>query len=268
MPLEINQHDQFTVLTNHDITINHASIKHRHLNIVIAKEAPDALLLIETTPFDLILLEWSKNHSALITQIKDPACVNHKTPIIALVNVGSDHALQQPPVYNGQRSVIYDSTQYITNLKDDSGEENQYQISFDGWLISPLTEEHLYEVIAIWRSETLAYIQTILNKTKNNQRLALTIFEKLFEELPLQINHIKHALKNEHYDVAKEITHKLHGSVSFCGLSAIQASAHALESNLLGNDYRDTGQLFVMLQQHVLNFTRHQQSILANFGKS
>lgn len=41
----------------------------------------------------------------------------------------------------------------------------------------------------------LAYIQIILSITNNNKQLTLTLFKKLFEELPLQIIDIKDALK-------------------------------------------------------------------------
>ncbi|MBL6986294.1 MAG: Hpt domain-containing protein [Methylobacter sp.] len=108
----------------------------------------------------------------------------------------------------------------------------------------------------------------MLNTTKNNKRLTLTLFEKLFEELPLQIISIKDALENKQYDLAKEITHKLNGSASFCGLMDIQQSANTVENCLLNNNYAIINQHFMMLQQHTLNFTRHQELILANFDKS
>ncbi len=83
----------------------------------------------------------------------------------------------------------------------------------------------------------------------------------------MQIIDIKDALKNKQYDLAQAITHKLNGSVSFCGLTDIQQPANILESCLLKNDYAAIDQQFLMLQQHTLNFTRHQESILANLGK-
>jgi HPt (histidine-containing phosphotransfer) domain-containing protein len=177
--------------------------------------------------------------SELIARIKDPLCINNKTPVIAIVNPeeGSQEAAQSP-----------------------LGE-------FDGSLIKPITEEQLNKIINLWQTKALAYIQIILSKTKNNQRLALTIAEKLFEELPLQIIAIKNALENKHYDLAQEITHKLNGSVSFCGLMEIQQPAKALESCLLNNHYAAMNQHFSSLQQHTLNFTRHQESILTGLGE-
>ncbi|MCF7965444.1 MAG: Hpt domain-containing protein [Methylobacter tundripaludum] len=108
----------------------------------------------------------------------------------------------------------------------------------------------------------------MLGKTKNNPHLALTIFEKLFEELPLQLIQIKDALENSQYDLAREVTHKLNGSVSFCGLLEIRQPANDLEIRLLNNNYADTHQHFLTLQQCILNFTRHQKAILSILGQS
>ncbi|TAN70728.1 MAG: Hpt domain-containing protein [Methylobacter sp.] len=142
-------------------------------------------------------------------------------------------------------------------------------MEFDDSLIKPITEERLNEILDRWQTKTsaLGYIQILLSKTKNNQGLTLTIFEKLFEELPSQIIDIKNALDNKQYDLAKEITHKLNGSVSFCGLLDIQQPASALESCLISNNYINTNQHFLTLQQCILNFMRHQKFILTSLGK-
>lgn len=234
MPLKT----QFIVLMTGDVNINHSSLKHHRQNIIVVNKHNEILMLIETTQFDLILLDLTINCSELIARIKDPLGINNKTPVIAIIN----------PTESAQG-------------------EKQRPMEFDDWLIKPITEERLNEIIDLWQTKTLAYIQIILSKTKNNHRLTLTIFEKLFEELPLQIIHIKDALENKQYGLAKEITHKLNGSVSFCGLTDIQQPANALEHCLLNSNYAAINQHFLMLQQCTLNFTRHQKSILANLGK-
>lgn len=108
-----------------------------------------------------------------------------------------------------------------------------------------------------------SYIKILLDKTHDNHSLALTIFKKLFEELPEQIDAIKNALDSQQYSVAQQITHKLHGSASFCGLNDIQEPASALESNLLNHDYESANRHFQVLRRCVLNFTRHRTAILA-----
>ena len=253
MPAKTKQHEQFIVLMAGDIS--YSSLKHSRQNIIAANKHDDILMHIATTQFNLILVELTANSSVvsapdrlqrlhpwqreLISRIKDPLCINNKTPVIAIINPeeGSQEEAQSP-----------------------LGE-------FDGSLIKPITEEQLDKIINLWQTKALAYIQIILSKTKNNQRLALTIAEKLFEELPLQIIAIKNALENKHYDLAQEITHKLNGSVSFCGLMDIQQPAKALESCLLNNHYAAMNQHFSRLQQHTLNFTRHQESTLTGLGE-
>jgi HPt (histidine-containing phosphotransfer) domain-containing protein len=244
MPLEIEQDKQFNVLITTDIDINHLSSKHQRQNIIVANEYDDILMLIETTQFDLILLSCSAasvpnlrhpGQSELITRIRDPLGINNKTPIIGVIN-----------------------------SPEGSQGEKQCLIKADDWLVNPISEKQLNETMDVWQTKTiaLAYIQIIMNKTQNNQRLTLTLFEKLFEELPRQIIQIKDALENKQYDHAKEITHKLNGSASFCGLADIQKPANTLESSLLNNNYKAISQHFRMLQQRTSSFTRHQEFIM------
>ena len=92
MPLKTKQHEQFIVLMTSDIDINHLSLKHRRQNIIVATQYNDILMNIETTQFDLILLDLTANcstapvpdqlrhfrhpwQSELITRIKD-SCWN------------------------------------------------------------------------------------------------------------------------------------------------------------------------------------------------
>ena len=253
MPLKTQQHEQFKVLMAGDIDINPTSLKNQGRHIFTANQAKDILTLIEATQFDLIILDLTvkgsvasvpdrlqqfgrPGQSELVTRIKDPHGINNQIPLIAVIN----------PTEDSQR-------------------EPQYPMEFDDWLVKPVKEEQLDKVIALWQNKTSAsdYIEILLDKTKNNCRLALTIFEKLFEELPLQISGIKDALEKEHYDLAQETSHKLNGSASFCGLLDIQQAANALEGGLLNNDYANANQAFLRLRQSALNLTRQQKTILA-----
>ncbi|MGZ4996404.1 MAG: Hpt domain-containing protein [Methylobacter sp.] len=258
MPLKTKQHEQFIVLMTSDININHSALKHRRQNIIVASKYDDILINIETTQFDLILLDFTVNgstiplldrsrhfrylwQSELITRIKDPFGINNETPIIAIINPADElHGNQQYPL-----------------------------MAFHDCLAGPITEQRANEVIDLWQTKALAldYVQIILSKTKNNQRLTMTLFEKLFDELPSQVINIKDALENKQYDLAQEVTHKLNGSASFCGLTDIQQSASALESCLLNNNFANAYQNFLMLQQCILDFSRHQKFILAHLGK-
>ena len=139
-------------------------------------------------------------------------------------------------------------------------------MGFDDCLIRPVTTEQIHWLTGLQQKpiSTLDYIQAVLDKTKNNRQLTLTIFNKLFDELPAQIAGIKDALENKQYTLAKEITHKLNGSASFCGLTDIQKPANALETCLINGDCESINPRFLVLQQSVLNFISHQKSIRAH----
>lgn len=107
------------------------------------------------------------------------------------------------------------------------------------------------------------YVLVMLNKTKNNRNLALTIFTKLFEELPAQLTGIDDALQKQQLIQAKDISHILHGSASFCGLSAIQNPAKNLEISLINADIEAAKQHFLELQKHVASLVDQQKTILA-----
>jgi DNA-binding response OmpR family regulator len=240
MPLKTKPQGQFVVLMHNDNDVIHSLLKHRCQHLVLAKENNEILSLIKTTQFDLILLN-STNGSELLTLIKSVDCINNKTPVIALIDPTEDIR---------KKTII--------------------AMGFNDYLINPITEEQLNAVIDLWLipASALDYIQIILGKTNNNRRLALTIFNKLFEEIPLQISGIEDALENKQYALAKEITHKLNGSASFCELTDIQKLANALENCLLNKNYEAINRHFLMLQHCTLNLTSNQKAILANLSNN
>lgn len=204
------------------------------LSVVLSREANDTSMLLNTRLFDLILLD-----SGLINLVKAADCVNSQTPLIALI----------------------DTADNIEKLKIIAA-------GFDDYLIRPVTINKLKEVIDFWniRDKSMSvfdYILAILNATQNNHPLALTIFKKLFEELPLQIDAIKDALEHQEFQLAEEITHKLHGSASFCGLTDIQKSANLLENSLINKNFSGINAYFQLLQRGILNLTHQQESIMA-----
>lgn len=111
------------------------------------------------------------------------------------------------------------------------------------------------------------YIGIVLEKTKNNRKLAFTVFKKLFEELPEQIVCIESALSAGHYETAKDIVHKMHGSACFCGLTGIEEPACKLEQYVLDNNYPALIHDFRLLQERVLLFVRHREFILAELDQ-
>lgn len=107
------------------------------------------------------------------------------------------------------------------------------------------------------------YIGIVLEKTKNNRKLAFTVFKKLFEELPEQLACIESALSAGHYEAAKDIAHKMYGSACFCGLTGIEEPAGKLEQYVIDNNYPALIHDFRLLQERVLLFVRHREFILS-----
>ncbi|MGR8980012.1 MAG: Hpt domain-containing protein [Gammaproteobacteria bacterium] len=94
----------------------------------------------------------------------------------------------------------------------------------------------------------------------------MTVFKKLFDELPQQLERIEDRLNVGDYENAREITHKLHGSVSFCGLTDIQQPAKKLEQCLLSQNYRTVNRDLLYLKQKVSTFMRYRDRILAGLS--
>ncbi|MGR9115092.1 MAG: response regulator [Gammaproteobacteria bacterium] len=245
---------QFSVLIADDNNINRLLLSNqlegRCQKITIAKDGVEALHHLTTEHFDLVLLDLQMpGHSGieLIKLIRQKHCINRNTPVIAI----TAHAqLSQ------RKKIIAEG--------------------FDECLIKPVLAEQLDEIIDLWRPPpnssqqalNQSYSCQILNKTCQNHELALTIANKLFEELPQQLTHIETALKNKHPELAVEITHKLHGSVSFCGLATLQKPAYALEQSLLNNNDSESNIHFYKLKNATQEFIGSKQIILSELKAS
>jgi CheY-like chemotaxis protein len=221
-----------------DAELLESQLNKQHHSVVLGRNTYEVLTLAKTVAFNLIILGFNKNILDIIEIIKRRDNINHKTPVIALLDKEEGGA---------QKTLI------------DAG--------FDNCLKGDALEKQIIEVIEYWRAKNISalnYIQLIQNKTKHNQKLTLTIFNKLFEELPLQVNAIKEALESQRYTFAEETVHKLHGSVSFCDLEDIRKPAYALENCLINKKYDAVNEHLRLLQECALNFTALQQAILAN----
>lgn len=241
MPLIDNLKNRFVVLLS-DIRIDAALLEsqldqQRH-SLVWAKQTNEILTHTKTQAFNLILLAFNKNTLELIKVMKSGESINRSTPVIALM--ASEDALQRQMLINA---------------------------GFDDCLMGTAPEKQIARIIEYWQvknNSALNYIQLIQNKTKHNQRLTVTIFNKLFAELPLQIKTIKDALDCKQYALAEETVHKLHGSALFCDLEDIREPACALENCLMNKSYKTVNRYFRLLEESTLKFTSQQQAILAN----
>ncbi len=116
----------------------------------------------------------------------------------------------------------------------------------------------------------IRYIQQLLDKTHHNEQLALTLFRKLFNELPLQLAEIKEAIEKGNYSLAEDIVHTLNGSIRFCGFLDLFDCSQTLERALSHQDLEQIQpgfdslynkiQLFLRLEEAITKYFEHKKS--------
>jgi two-component system, NarL family, sensor histidine kinase BarA len=188
--------------------------------------------------FNLILIDLDINEFGLLGLAKSFDCINSDTPTIAIAD-----------------ALELDQRRHLIS----SG--------FDDCLIKPLEANQLIELIDFWRNSSsltpyIESVQILLSKTKNNTGLINRLYNKLFEELPLQISNIEMAIKNREYKVAFEVTHQLNGSAKTCYLQEMAEIANSLEMCLIQNNFEFADGFFSMLKQNVSTFIKHRKPIL------
>jgi two-component system sensor histidine kinase BarA len=191
--------------------------------VFVAQDGKEALELIRTTRFDLIFLDLLMPGMSGLDVMKElrrtDDILNRHTPVIAV----TAHARPQ------QRETIL-------------------RAGFSDCLIKPVLSDQLVKMIgarlpaeppmaerrSIPADEPPADFYTaILERTGQNRTLALSLVRKLVQELPQQLREVQEALQADEVKKARDTTHKLNGSASFCGLVGIRKAAAALEDALL-----------------------------------
>jgi CheY-like chemotaxis protein len=193
---------------------------------------------IANSLFDLIIIDIDLIGLGIISQAKSASCINCQTPVIALVN-----------------------------KDDDAQRKNLVAAGFDDCLTKPLTNDNLNEVVAQWRETDVlsSYVdsaQTLLDTFRNDKDIVLTLYSKIFEELPKLMDQVELALKTVDYDAAFHATHKINASAKICYMKSIEEMAMALESCLIQKKYEFVDGYFTMLQQSVSAFVDYREIIL------
>jgi CheY-like chemotaxis protein len=242
----VDEQRQFVTLLAHDIcpVLQIQYAQGIFGNTLLTNTQDEASTAIAGRLFDLIIIDTDLNGFGLVSIAKSVGCINNNTPIIAL-----------------------------TDKADSNQRSHLIAAGFDDCLLKPLTTDNLDEMISLWRknddlSSYLNSIQTLLAKCKNNRKLVLTLFNKLFEELPLQISCIEEALKNGQHQLAFDVTHKLNGSAKICCLQDLEESATALEACLIQKSHEYAEGYFLMLQQRISAVINQRHSILDHLNKS
>jgi len=223
-----------------------SQLEEKYSNLTFAADGKIALNYLQQYKYDLILLDIHMPFYSgleLIKIIKEDNSINQSTAVIAIT----------AQLHNDEQKALIDD-------------------KFDECLIKPILLEQLDELFTLWLPNPVAtttapslaetdYVTSLLQKSSGNIALATTIFNKLFIELPEQSLLIEQALKANKLSVAKDITHKLHGSVSFCGFLDIQELANDLESSCLKHEKLLTTTKFDRLKNKIAHFILQKESI-------
>lgn len=241
--------DPFSIFIADDNEINRLLLQSQletHCNnLTLAGDGKVALAYLQKNKYDLILLDLHMPYLSgrdLIKIIKKADAINKDSPVVAITAHTQRHQRQ---------SLIH--------------------IGFDECLIKPILQEELTTILNLWLptssqanldQHNYSYTSAMLEKTAGNKELASTLFYKLFSELPTQTQIIENALAINDLKLAKQITHKLHGSVSFCGFTEIQAKVNDLETSLIVNDHQSIQSHFVAVRNKIIDFMKSRTTIL------
>ncbi len=206
-------------------------------------EASDGLSAISQTlikDFDLILMDIHmpkmKGTKAAEVIRNNEAAANKHTPIIALT----------ADVVPATRNQIKES-------------------GMDGYLLKPIDEPQMWSVIRnilnSQKSHDMLQLENhdidnqisdnqplvidsrkILDITGGDRALAREMFNQLCGELPQQLEEIEKHIKEQNWEHLKEITHKIRGSTSSCGVPALDYTVQRLEQAAIS---KQTEQLMV-----------------------
>ncbi|MCK5728881.1 MAG: Hpt domain-containing protein [Methylococcales bacterium] len=106
------------------------------------------------------------------------------------------------------------------------------------------------------------YIDAMLKRTIGNKKLAIRLFEKLFTEIPLEIDELQRAINANEIILAQKILHKLQGSFSFCGFLTLSVLSKQLEDTLFAKNLKKNKIFFELLKKETTNFNELKGDIL------
>ncbi len=210
---------------------------HAEINLVYCYSHEETAKAISNRLFNLIIIDLNLDGIRLFNIAKNHACINYDTPIVAL---------SDPMDLDRRKTVI--------------------AAGFDDCLIKPLDENQLSDLINLWQENAslnsyFESIETLLSKTKNNSRLVKMLYDKLFVDLPIQIEVIETAFNKGDLNTALDAAHALNGAVKTCYLKGIAENANALETALVQKNVDFADGYFLMLKQGVNHFIEHRETL-------
>ncbi|MEE9395698.1 MAG: ATP-binding protein [Methylococcales bacterium] len=219
--------------------------------IIEAENGEKALSIAQSTSFDMIFLDLQMpllDGVEVLKRIRNDVGLNAQTPAIAitahamederksLIAEGFEECLIKP-IFQKQVNTLINRF-----LNKDIGEPSQQEESSQQKEPSPEKEPPIV---------VQEYVTKLLRHTNENRTLAETIIKKLIDELPHQISVIENALDHHKLETATSITHKLHGSFSFCGFTDLKQSAETVESHLIRGHEQKAKDAFSHLKEQI-----------------
>ena len=218
--------------------------------IMEAKDGKEALEKVRSVAFDLIFLDLQMpvmNGIDIVKNLKNSANANRKTPIIAI----TAHALPE------QKATVMNAGFVDCLIKPVF--QDQLLSIIERWLPNLRLPENSYSTEA---SPANQYLDHMLEQTNGNKELTQSILNKLFSELPQQLQQIRLALAHSDLKSAENVTHQLHGSTSFCRIKNIKQAAQALEEMLKSPEPKHLSRLFEQLEEESDKFMQMKNEIM------
>ncbi|WP_022949636.1 PAS domain S-box protein [Methylohalobius crimeensis] len=224
--------------------------------VLEAANGEEAVTLIRKIPFDLIFLDLrmpAMDGIEVMQWIQSNASPNAQTPVLAI----TAHALsEQSPMPR--------------------------ETGFVDCLIKPVSDQELYTAIdrCLHLGETTRpapknetpspsaprtaedFAATLLRHTNGNGQLSSLLFRKLCKELPGQMSATREALMGGDLVRAREISHKILGSMSICGFGDIKRSVAELEAKIVADDHPAAMDAFERADERIKRLIEMARDIL------
>jgi CheY-like chemotaxis protein len=211
--------------------------------LVLTDTQQEASTAITNKLFNLLIVDMDLNGLSLVSSAKTIGSINCQTPIIALIDQNdSEH----------RKSLI--------------------TAGFDDYLLKPLSNDNVNELIRFWRENNeiavyLESINTLLTIFRDNKSVVSTLYKKLLEELPKQVELIKVGLKTGQYQLALDAAHSVNGFAKVCHLKGFEDLTIALNECMDQKRYNLAEGYFSMLQNACNTMIHHRQMILNYLGE-
>ena len=226
-------------------------MRERGAQVTEACNGQEALSLAENNNYDLIIMDIhmpGMKGTEASRRIREKQRSNdHYTPIIALtadavpstrtqIEEAQMDAYLLKPIDEKQIWVTIDS------VLDQSEPTNFQHQPYQRWYKSSTPET---------KDLPIRDMQKALSITGGDKKLADDMLKQLKIELPSHLQAIQNAFTDQDWEALREITHKLHGSTSSCGVSALDHAVQQLDSACLDGSVLNQQNLLTNLESEV-----------------